>query len=336
MSLNLRIAAFWIGVVVATGGWFAFLDWIGLWPLMVKLSLAAMAPMAGLWWHMVLFQDKLKAIRLARLAAAKATPAAATPAPAPVAAAPATEAEARLAAALRQRRDAAASLAWDAGMQRDLRQRLATDTGFAAAAAALPEAERGVLLLASREALVAASLDRAAAILLRERIALPSKADPLARRLQASLAQVSTALAAEFDLALEAAPGLDPVDLSRRLVARHMAAVEAREAAATQAALTLLNQAAAILQQEKRPAVRAAVVAHLAGQAERPGAEHGMALLEAYCATAQAPEAAALAALARPVRVAAPPPLAAAARAATAPAWRRLVGLASGPLARPA
>ena len=79
MPLALRIAAYWVGVTAATCAWYLAIDSVGMWPMPVQLTLVAMAPMAGLWWHLVLFQDTLKALREARKVARTAVPAAAPP-----------------------------------------------------------------------------------------------------------------------------------------------------------------------------------------------------------------------------------------------------------------
>jgi hypothetical protein len=291
MPLALRIAAYWVGVTAVTYAWYLGIDSTGMWPVPVQLTLVAMAPMAGLWWHLVLFQDTLKALREARKAGRAATPEA--PKVVAAVAAAGASAESLVAAALAEARDAAAALAWDAAMQRELKVRRDFDADFAAAARSLRESERGVLLLASRDAVVRGNLKLAAGLLVRGRGMMPASEDPLRRRLAASLETVSPALAAEFAIILDVAPDLDPVEVSRRLVARHGAELEKREAAAAQSALELLNRTATLLTADTRAGVRAAVVAQLAGKGEAPV----LATLEAYVATAHAPETVALAAL---------------------------------------
>jgi len=287
MPLALRIAAYWVCVCIASYAWYLGIDSTGMWPIPVQLTLVAMVPMAGLWWHLVLFQDTLKARRLARKEAAQAAPVAAAATPA------GASAETLILAALAEVREAAASLAWDGAMQRELKVRRDFDAEFAAAARNLRESELGVLLLASRDAVVRGNLKLAAGLLLRGRGAIPVAEDPLRRRLKASLETVSPALVAEFGIILDVAPDLDPVEVSRRLVARHAAEQEQREAVAARSALALLQRTATLMTADTRPAVRAAVVAQLAGKGEGPV----LAALEAYIATAHATEAVALAAL---------------------------------------
>ncbi len=277
LALPLRIGIHWLGVAVATLAWFLAIDALEMWPLPVQLALASMVPMAGLWWHLVLFQDRLKARKAARLAGrnpAKAPEAPALP-------------EAALREALRQVRGDAAALAFDEALQRELQVRLEFDADFARAAAPLGPSERAVLLLAARGPVVRKRLALAAALLLRDRGRRDAE-DPMRQRLRDGLAALSPAAGAEFALAMATAADLDPVEVARRLAER--ARGEAHEAA-TEAALALLRDAAAMLDRDRRPAVRAAMGARLA--AEGPV----QALLRIYMATAQAPEAAALAAL---------------------------------------
>ncbi|WP_203075861.1 hypothetical protein [Falsiroseomonas ponticola] len=289
MALPLRIASYWLGVVLGTLAWFLAIDALEMWPLPVQLALASMVPMAGLWWHLVLFQDRLKAIKAARLASRTPTPAKTT-AKAPEKTVPAEVPplpEAALREALRQVRAEAAALAWDAALQRELQVRLEFDADFARAAAPLAPSEQAVLLLAARGPVVRKRLALAAGLLQRDRGLRPAE-DPLRQRLQDGLAMLSPSASAEFALVMATAADLDPVEVAGRLAAR--ARGEAPDAV-TEAALSLLRDAAAALDQDRRPGVRAAMGARLA--AEGPV----QALLRIYLSTTQAPEAVALAAL---------------------------------------
>lgn len=281
MPLAARISTYWLAVAVATGVWFIGIDALEMWPLPVQLALTSMLPMAGLWWHLVLFQDTLKARKAARLAAR--APAGAPP----VAAAPAALPEAALRGALRQVREDAAALAWDAALQRELAVRIDFDAEFARAAAPLGQAERAILLLAARGPVVRKRLALAAELLVRDR-GEREAADPMHHRLRERLDAISPAIGAEFALVMATAADLDPIEVAHRLLARRE---EQPEEAAAQAALALFRQAAMALEQDGRLAVRRAMGAHLAGQGPV------RALLEIYLATAKAPASIALAAL---------------------------------------
>jgi hypothetical protein len=293
MSLSMRIAGYWLCVTFATIAWFTAIAGLEMWPLPVQLALASMVPMGGLWWHLVLFQDILKARKAARQAPPKAPGAAAS---APAAGTPAALPEAALRGALRQVREEAAALAWDPTMQRELQLRMECDIEFARAVAPLADSERAVLLLAARGPVVRKRLAQAAQLLLLDR-AQPLADDPMRHRLQAGLAAISPALGEDFALVMRTAGDLDPVAVARHLVTHPAMALERAPQA------TLLRDTTALLARDARPAVRATVTALLARQVERPV----QAQLEAYLATAQAPEGVALAALgaaAEPARLA--------------------------------
>lgn len=292
MPLAARITAYWFAVAAATGAWFIAIAALEMWPLPVQLALASMLPMAGLWWHLVLFQDILKARKAARLAARQPKPAAtALPGAAPQRAAPATPTEAALPdaalrAALRQVREEAAALAWDPSLQREMTLRTECDAEFARIVAPLAESERAVLLLAARGPVVRKRLALAAGLLVRDRGQVEAD-DPMRRGLMAGLAAISPALAADFAMVMQTASDLDPLAVARHLIIHPGATLAPLPQA------TLLRDATALLARDDRPAIRATVAAMLAGQVERPME----ALLEAYIATARASEAVALAAL---------------------------------------
>lgn len=292
MPLAARITAYWFAVAAATGAWFIAIAALEMWPLPVQLALASMLPMAGLWWHLVLFQDILKARKAARLAARQPKPAAtALPGAAPQRTAPATPTEAALPdaalrAALRQVREEAAALAWDPSLQREMTLRTECDAEFARIVAPLAESERAVLLLAARGPVVRKRLALAAGLLVRDRGQVEAD-DPMRRGLMAGLAAISPALAADFAMVMQTASDLDPLAVARHLIIYPGATLAPLPQA------TLLRDATALLARDDRPAIRATVAAMLAGQVERPME----ALLEAYIATARAPEAVALAAL---------------------------------------
>lgn len=297
MPLAARITAYWFAVAAATGAWFIAIAALEMWPLPVQLALASMLPMAGLWWHLVLFQDILKARKAARLAARQPKPAAtALPGAAPQRAAPATPTDAALPdaalpdaalrAALRQVREEAAALAWDPSLQREMTLRTECDAEFARIVAPLAESERAVLLLAARGPVVRKRLALAAGLLVRDRGQVEAD-DPMRRGLMAGLAAISPALAVDFAMVMQTASDLDPLAVARHLLA-HPGTMLGQLPQAT-----LLRDATALLARDDRPAIRATVAAMLAGQVERPME----ALLEAYIATARAPEAVALAAL---------------------------------------
>lgn len=292
MPLAARITAYWFAVAAATGAWFIAIAALEMWPLPVQLALASMLPMAGLWWHLVLFQDILKARKAARLAARQPKPAAtALPLAAPqkaAAAAPVDAAlpDAALRAALRQVREEAAALAWDPSLQREMTLRTECDAEFARIVAPLAESERAVLLLAARGPVVRKRLALAAGLLVRDRGQVEAD-DPMRRGLMTGLAAISPALAADFAMVMQTASDLDPLAVARHLIAHPGTTLGLLPQA------TLLRDATALLARDERPAIRATVAAMLAGQVERPME----ALLEAYIATARAPEGVALAAL---------------------------------------
>ncbi|NGM18533.1 hypothetical protein G3576_00810 [Roseomonas stagni] len=281
MPLTLRIASYWLGVTLAALAWWLAIDALEMWPLPVQMALASMVPMAGFWWHLVLFQDILKARKAARRAAMQPRKEAAAAAPAPDALP-----DTALRAALWQVRAEAASMAWDAALQRELQLRTECDADFARIIAPLTETERAVLLLAARGPVVRKRLALAAQLLMRDRGRVPGE-DPLRERLRQGLAAISPSLGEDFAMVMQTAGDLDPVSVARHLIAHPATVMERAPRAA------LLRDATALLNRDQRPATRAAMAALLASQVERPLE----ALLEAYIATARAPEAVALAAL---------------------------------------